>query len=204
MHLYLPLWLFLCYWSHPHCIQTPFLILNKRLAHSSVLLPGKSYGWRSLVGCSPWGHWDTTERPHFHFSLSCIGEGNGHPLQCSWLENRSDSGAWWAAFYGVAQSQTRLKRLSSSSSSTLLPQGLCTAISSTPSALYIYPPPFFPVSQYNWQISSHFFTHLASSLHAVIFWFVPILTLNPMCNHIISLVLIWYLFFLCFPLFQVQ
>ena len=54
---------------------------------------------------------------HFHFSLSCIGEGNGHPLQCSCLENPRDGGAWWAAVYGVAQSRTRLKRLSSSSSS---------------------------------------------------------------------------------------
>ena len=76
-----------------------------------VLLPGKSHGWRSLVGCSPWGGWgsDTTERLHFHFSLSCIGEGNGNPLQCSCLENPRDGGAWWAAVYGVAQSQTRLK-----------------------------------------------------------------------------------------------
>ena len=54
--------------------------------------------------------------PFFHFSLSCIGEGNGSPLQCSCLENPRDGGAWWAAVYGVAQSQTRLKRLSSSSS----------------------------------------------------------------------------------------
>ena len=54
---------------------------------------------------------------HFDFSLSCIGEGNGNPLQCSCLENSRDGGAWWAAFYGVAQSRTRLKRLSSSSSS---------------------------------------------------------------------------------------
>ena len=60
---------------------------------------------------------DTTERLHFHFSLSCIGEGNGNPLQCSWLENPRDRRAWWAAVYGVAQSRTRLKRLSSSSSS---------------------------------------------------------------------------------------
>ena len=59
--------------------------------------------------------WDMTERLHFHFSLSCIGEGNGNPLQCSCLENPKDSGAWWAAVYGVAQSRTRLKRLSSSS-----------------------------------------------------------------------------------------
>ena len=55
-----------------------------------------------------------TERLHFHFSLSCIGEGNGNPLQCSCLENPRDGGAWWAAVYGVAQSRTRLKRLSSS------------------------------------------------------------------------------------------
>ena len=60
---------------------------------------------------------DTTERLHFHFSLSCIGEGNGNPLHCSCLENPRDGGAWWAAVYGVAQSRTRLKRLSSSSSS---------------------------------------------------------------------------------------
>ena len=57
-----------------------------------------------------------TERLHFHFSLSCIGEGNGNPLQSSCLENPRDGGAWWAAVYGVAQSRTRLKRLSSSSS----------------------------------------------------------------------------------------
>ena len=59
---------------------------------------------------------DTTQRLHFHFSLSCIGEGDGNPLQCSCLENPRDGGAWWAAVYGVAQSRTRLKRLSSSSS----------------------------------------------------------------------------------------
>ena len=76
-----------------------------------------SQGRRSLVGCSPWGRHelDTTERLHFHFSLSCIGEGNGNPLQCSCLENPRDGGAWWAAVYGVARSQTRLKWLSSSS-----------------------------------------------------------------------------------------
>ena len=83
-----------------------------------VLLPGKSHGRRSLVGCSPWGRkeLDTTERLHFHFSLSCIGEGNGNPLQCSCLENPRDGGAWRASISGVAQSRTRLKRLSSSSS----------------------------------------------------------------------------------------
>ena len=61
-----------------------------------------------------------TEQLHFHFSLSCIGEGNGNPLQCSCLENPRDAGAWWAAIYGVGQSRTRLKRLSSSSSSHLI------------------------------------------------------------------------------------
>ena len=60
-----------------------------------------------------------TERLHFHFSLSCIGEGNGNPLQCSCLENPRDEGAWWTAIYGVAQSRTQLKRLSSSSSKVL-------------------------------------------------------------------------------------
>ena len=67
------------------------------------------------MGCRPWGReeLDTTERLHFHFSLSRIGEGNGNPLQCSCLDNPRDRGAWWAAVYGVTQSQTRLKRLSS-------------------------------------------------------------------------------------------
>ena len=73
-----------------------------------------------MVGYSPWGREesDKTEPLHFHFSLLCIGEGNGNPLQCSWLENRRDGGAWWAADYGGAQRWTRLKRLSSSSSVT--------------------------------------------------------------------------------------
>ena len=83
-----------------------------------VFSPGKSHGRESLVGCSPWGREesDTTERLPFHFSLSCIGEGNGNPLQCSCLENPRDGGAWWAAVYGVSQSRTRLKQISSSSS----------------------------------------------------------------------------------------
>ena len=82
-----------------------------------VFLPGKSHGWRSLVGCSPWGRSesDMTEWLRFRFSLSRIGEGNGNPLQCSCLENPRDRGAWWAAIYGVAQSRIWLKRLSSSS-----------------------------------------------------------------------------------------
>ena len=81
-----------------------------------VLLPGKSHGRRSLVGCSPWGlkESDMTERLPFHFSLSCLGEGNGTPLQCSCLENPTDRGASWAAIYGFTQSWTKLKWCSSS------------------------------------------------------------------------------------------
>ena len=73
------------------------------------------------MGCSPRGREesDMTERLYFHFSLSCIGEGNGNLLQDSCLENPRDGGAWWAAVCGVAQSQTRLKQLSSSSSKCL-------------------------------------------------------------------------------------
>ena len=100
-------------------------VLNQVVIHrrrqwhpTPVLLSGKSHGWRSLVGCSPWSReeLDTTERLHFHFSLSCIGERNGNPLQCSCLENPRDGGAWWAAVSGVTQSRTWLKRLISSSS----------------------------------------------------------------------------------------
>ena len=106
---------------------SPFIFVSICLTYwrrqwqpTPVLFPGKSHGQRSLAGCSPWGceesdTTDTTERLHFHFSLSCIGEGNGNPLQCSCLENPKDGGAWWAAVSGVAQSRTRLKRLSSSS-----------------------------------------------------------------------------------------
>ena len=87
-----------------HKIFCPSLSLEQRRRWhpTPVLLPGKSHGWRSLVGCSPWGleELDTTERLHFHFSLSCIGEGNGNPLQCSCLENPRDGGAWWAGVSG--------------------------------------------------------------------------------------------------------
>ena len=91
---------------------------RRRWHPTPVLLPGKSQGQRSLVGCGPRGRYesDMTERLHFHFSLSCIGEGNGNPLQCSCLQNPRDGGAWWAAVCGVAQSWTRLKPLSSCSS----------------------------------------------------------------------------------------
>ena len=85
----------------------------------AIYFKQKFHGWRSLEGCSPRGRWgsDTIARLHFHFSFSCIGEGNGNPLQCSCLENPRDGGARWAAIYGVAQSQTWLKQLSSSSNS---------------------------------------------------------------------------------------
>ena len=95
-----------------------YAIWQRRQWHPTpVLLPGKSHGQRSLVVCSPWGRKesDTTERLHFHFSLSCIGEGNGNALQCSCLENPKDRRAWWAAIFGVAQSQTWLKWPSSRS-----------------------------------------------------------------------------------------
>ena len=100
-------------------VYCPSLSKWRRQWHPTpVLLPGKSHGWRSVVGCSPWGcqESDTTEWLHFHFSLSCIGEGNGNPIRCSCLENPRDGGAWWASVYGVAQSRTWLKWLSSSSS----------------------------------------------------------------------------------------
>ena len=98
----------------------PSHILEKAMApHSSTFAqklpwmegPGRLQSMGSLES-------DTTERLHFHFSLSCIGEGNGNPLQYSCLENPRDREAWWAAVYGVAQSWTHLKRLSSSSSSS--------------------------------------------------------------------------------------
>ena len=102
--------------------RTSFLVLVlKDLVEKAMATHSSTLAWKI-----PW-----TEEPgwlqsiesrrvglsfHFHFSLSCIGEGNGNPLQCSCLENPRDSGAWWAAIYGVAQNRTRLKRLSSSSS----------------------------------------------------------------------------------------
>ena len=95
--------------------------LRHNWAHRQVIMSRvgiyRQYGQRSLVGCSPWGREesDTTEQLHFHFSLSCIGEGHGNPLQCSCLENPRDEGAQWAAICGVAQSRTRLKQLSRSS-----------------------------------------------------------------------------------------
>ena len=113
--LYSP-WTLYSPWGHKESDTTEqlFYFGRRQWQPTPVLLPGKSHGWRSLVGYGPQGReeLDTTERLHFHFS--CTGEGNGNPLQCSCLENPRDGGAWWAAVYGVAQSRTRLKRLSSS------------------------------------------------------------------------------------------
>ena len=86
------------------------------IENKCLVTKGERERWGQI---RPWGRWglETTERLHFHFSLSCIGEGNGNPLQCSCLENPRDGEAWWAAVYGVAQSWTWLKWLSSSSGS---------------------------------------------------------------------------------------
>ena len=128
-------------------ILSRLVIQRKQWHPTPVFLPGKSHGWRSLVVCSPWGREesDTNERLHFQFSLSCTGEGNGNPLQCSCLENPRDRGAWWSAVYGVAQSRTRLKRLSSSSSRlviTFLPRNNRLLISwlQSASAVILEPP----------------------------------------------------------------
>ena len=99
---------------------TSSFIRRRKWQPTPVLLPGESHGRRSLLAAvhgvtKSWTRLrDFTFT--FYFSLSCTGEGNSNPLQCSCLENPRDGGAWWAAVYGVAQSRTRLKRLSSSSS----------------------------------------------------------------------------------------
>ena len=106
-------------WNYSNLDYFSYVNRRRQWQPTPVLLPGESHGWRSLVGCSPWGRTesDITEQLYFHFSLSCLGEGNGNPLQCSCLENPRDGGAWWASVYGVSQSRTQLKRLSSKSSS---------------------------------------------------------------------------------------
>ena len=103
-------------------LQNRCQLVQRRWQHTPVLLAREFCGQRSLVGCRLWGcmESDTTEWLYFHFSLSWIGEGNGNPLQCSCLENPRDRGAWWAAVYGVTQSRTWLKWLSSSSAKEIL------------------------------------------------------------------------------------
>ena len=107
-------------------------VSEKAMAPHSSTLAWKIPWMREPGSCSPWGCEEsyTTAWLHFHFSLSCIGEGNGNPLQCSCLENPRDGGAWWAAVYGVAQSRTRLKRLSSMSASSACTFLLWTSLSS--------------------------------------------------------------------------
>ena len=134
--------------SHPGCHIT----LSKVPRTIQLVLVLIHFKYSSLAWRIPWteqpgglqsmGRWelDTTERLHFHFSLSCIGEGNGNPLQCSCLENPRDGGAWWAAVYRVAQSRTGLKRLSSSSSSS------SSVYKSIPNSLTIPSPIFSPTS----------------------------------------------------------
>ena len=107
--------------SHPHGLQPTRLLRPWDFPGKSTgvgchcLLPYNIFKCIYIYIC-PWGRKesDMTGQLHFHFSLSCIGEGNGNPLQCSCLENPRDGAAWWTAVYGVAQSRTRLKRLSSS------------------------------------------------------------------------------------------
>ena len=106
-------------------------IWRRQWQPNPVLLPGKSHGRRSLVGYSSWGHeeLDTTERLHFHFSLSSTGEGNSSPLQCSCLENPRDGRAWWAAISGVAQSRTRLNDWSDLAAAVPCPLKYCFPLS---------------------------------------------------------------------------
>ena len=118
-------------WSIPHtitysCLKWCLFISKVDMTREKAMAPHSStLAWKipwteKLGGLQSMGslELDTTERLHFHFSLSCFGKGNGNPLQCSCLENPRDGGAWWAAVYGIAQSWTWLKRLSSSSSSS--------------------------------------------------------------------------------------
>ena len=107
----------ICTIMYTNCVVAPHQ--RRRWHPTPVLLPGKSHGWRSLVGCSPWGREesDTAERLHFHFSLSCTGEGNGNPPVFLPGESQGQ-GSLVGCRHGVAQSRTRLKQLNSSSSSS--------------------------------------------------------------------------------------
>ena len=109
--------LLVIYFAHLSCTW-----LRRQWHPTPVLLPGKSHGWRNLVGCSPWGRWgsDKTERLHFTFHFHALEkEMATHSSILPW-RIPGTGGAWWTAVYGVAQSRTRLKRLSSSSSSMYL------------------------------------------------------------------------------------
>ena len=141
-----------------------------------VLLPGKFHGRRSLVGCSPWGREesDTTERLPFQFSLSCIGEGNGNPLQCSCLKNSRDRGILWASVYGVAQNRTRLTRLSSSSSSSIAPK-----------AIFLWRAPNFQPDTLTWvstDISNLTYLKQNSSLYDIEYYCIMIPTFGVLLS----------------------
>ena len=145
-------------WNQDCCIwkELKSLFRRRQWQPTPVFLPGKSHGRRSLVGCSPWGREesDTTERLHFLFSLSCFGEGNGNPFQCSCLENPRDGGAGWEAVYGVVQSWTWLKRLSSSSSNCA--DASCCSVSWLK---------FFPICGHSWNST---LLHLSPLLPSVV------------------------------------
>ena len=104
-------------------LPLPSVQFSRSVVSDSLRPHGLQYARPSCPSPTPWVYpnscprgleeLDTTERLHFHLSLSCIGGGNGNPFQCSCLENPRDGGAWWATIYGVTQSWTRLKWLSS-------------------------------------------------------------------------------------------
>ena len=157
--------------------------MRRRQWHPTpVLLPRKSHGRRSLEGCSPWGCWgsDTTEQLHFHFSLSCIEEGNGNPLQCSCLENPRDGGAWWAAVYGVTQSRTLLKWPSSTSS-----MWLCVSSVSSP---------FLFIAEYNFTIYMSTFVYLFSSRWTLELFPVLCSCKWGCCEHSCHFFCVWHMF----------
>ena len=125
-----------------------------------------------MVGCSPWGHTesDTTERLRFHVSLSCTGEGNGNPFQCSCLEKPRDGGACWAAVYGVAQSWTRLKRQQQQQQ---LAYYLCKCLINASKKLLLFG--FIVLSHQNYSIldvdyhKNHFFQHIYFKQYVIMF-----------------------------------
>ena len=141
-HTHTYIYIYIYIYIHIHILFVFFSImvyLEKAMAtHPSTL--AWRIPWAEESGRLQSMESDTTERLHFHFSLSCIGEGNGNPLQCSCLENPSDGGgACWAAVYGVAQSRTRLKRLSSSSSSMVYHRILNIVLCAVQWELLVYP-----------------------------------------------------------------
>ena len=145
-----------------------------------ALLPWKSHGWRSLVGCSPRGREesDTTEWLHFHFSLSYIGEGNGNPLQCSCLENPRDRGAWRATVHGVAESDT--------TEATAHKYFICVYfIFSNVSQVMLFSKPF-----YKWETwGSEKLSSRSQGKGSITFSFPTPLHLNPHTNSAILLII---------------